>query len=113
LGLFYIFSTILSSILENNAWLWRVKILRRFMVSYTKYLSDLRVLKLVEEEWSVEKGRRRREIKDGFTLRFLLIKFLVILVVVWFYHVDCRNFIHVYLGDDVLDYVTLWLAYWL
>jgi hypothetical protein len=24
--------------------------LRKFMVSYTKYLSDLRVLKLVEEE---------------------------------------------------------------
>jgi hypothetical protein len=29
----------------------------------------------------VEKGKIRREIKDGFTLRFLLIKFLVILVV--------------------------------
>jgi hypothetical protein len=49
-GFSYIFSTILSSILENNAWLWRVKILKRFMVSYTKYLSDLRVLKLVEKE---------------------------------------------------------------
>jgi hypothetical protein len=55
----------------------------------------------------VEKGRRMREIKDGFTLRFLLNKFLVILVVVCLYRVDCRNFIHVYLGDDVRDYGTL------
>jgi hypothetical protein len=29
----------------------------------------------------VEEGRIRREIKGGFTLRFLLIKFLVILIV--------------------------------
>jgi len=31
-GFSYIFSTILSSILENNAWLWRVKIIKKVYI---------------------------------------------------------------------------------